>query len=324
MSLTIGSLSIILRNPLQDSMLLLILIIITIIAYFVMKFLRGKRAAYFGNLKTLERTHGYKVFHISSWVLLLKLVLIILLYLVATNSILISDYKAVSNTDYILLIDDSSSMAKNDYDPNRLSSAKNIAKKWINILPNSTRLSIVAFSSGIDVDSKLSNSKSKLLSVVDNINIDYTRSGTNLDYAIEYSLDEFDFTSNTNKTILLMTDGTESISNKTLDKAVTNKVKIVIFGIGSSQEKNSFENIPEEYRDSFNNLDFNETILDNIASRTGGIAYHVENNEELENSFEKATLQEVKVSLDSGYYIILLIAIISILELLIYARLGAL
>ena len=42
-------------------------------------------ATYFGNLKTLERTHGFKIFHVSTWVLVTKMVLIVLLYMDALD-----------------------------------------------------------------------------------------------------------------------------------------------------------------------------------------------------------------------------------------------
>lgn len=288
-----------------------------------MKYLRGKRATYFGNMKTLQRTHGYKVFHISSLVLIIKMLLIILLYLVATNSIMLKDYKPITNTDYILLLDDSSSMAKSDYQPNRLSSAKEIASKWISILPNSTRVGLVAFSTDIDVSTGLINDETILKDAVNNINIDYTRSGTNLDYAIEYSLDLFG-DNERNKTILLMTDGTETVSNETLQSARESNIRIIAFGIGNENDLTTYEDVPDEYLNSFNTLDFNFTLLENLAEQTNGIAYKVTNEVELQESFNQATLEEVQISLDSGYYVTILIAIMSIFELLIYAKLGAL
>lgn len=324
MNFNIGSLTFIFRNPSQDYLLLSILILVTIIAYFVMRSLRGRRAAYFGNLKTLRRTHGYKVFHISSIVLIIKLIVIILLYLVATNSIMIRDYKPVSNMDYVLLLDDSSSMAKSDYPPDRLSSAKLIAKEWINILPNSTRVGLVAFSTGVDKLLPLATDKKTLLRSVDDIEIDYTKSGTNLDFAISQALDLFSDSDSENKTILLMTDGTELLSNKTISRVRKNNIKMIIFGIGDDSKESSFEDVPDGFRDSFNNLDLNFTALQTIANATKGVAYKVNNKAELQDSFNQAVLHEVQVSLDSGFYVTLLIAFISILELLVYARLGAL
>ena len=287
-----------------------------------MRYLRGKRATYFGNLKTLQRTHGYKVFHISIAVLIFKMILIILLYMVATNSILVRDYQPIGSTDYVLLIDGSSSMAQSDYEPNRLTSAKQIATQWVNILPNSTKVSVVSFSQNIDYSTPLTHNTDELLSTIEDIDIDYTRSGTDIDFAVNYAIDALS-ASEHNKTILLMTDGTEGVNNETIAKANFEGVRIVVFGIGDASATSDVA-IPEDFAGSFNDLRFNATTLEGIASLTGGESYEVSNEAELEQSFNEATLREVQVTLDSGYYVTLIIAIMSIVELLVYAKLGAL
>ena len=301
-----------------------ILIVITILVYFLMKYIRGKRAAYFGNIKTLERTHGFKIFHVSLFVLIIKIVMIILLYMVATNTITIKDYQPITDTDYMLIIDDSSSMAKNDYEPNRLASAKEISKKWISIIPNSTGVGLVAFSKDIDYSVPLSYDKKELYNTIDDISIDYTRSGTNLNYALQFGIDLFGDTEGREKTILLLTDGTQNVNNETITKTKMENISVIIFGIGNTEESETNENIPEEYRSTYNTLAFNFTILENLAEQTNGKAYKVSNKFELQQSFDDATLEVTQRELDSGYYVIMLIAFISILELLIYAKLGAL
>lgn len=324
MIINIGSITIALQNPLQDSLLLAVLIVITILAYFLMKYLRGKRAAYFGNIKTLERTHGFRIFHVSLLVLTIKIIMIILLYMVATNTITIRDYRPITDTDYVLIIDDSSSMAKSDYEPNRLSSAKEISEKWLNIIPNSTGVGLVAFSKDIDYSVPLSYNKKILYDTINNITIDYTRSGTDLDYAIQFGIDLFGEVEDKKKTILLFTDGTEDVSNDTIRKTNNENISIIAFGIGSDLGNESNEDIPEEYRDSYSTLAFNFTKLEHLTTETNGKAYQVSNKYELQESFDDATLEVTQREIDSGYYVIMLIAFISILELLIYAKLGAL
>lgn len=311
------------QNPGQDLALLVILLVVTTLAYFVMKYLRGSRATYFGNMGTLKRTHKYKVFHISGLVLLVKVFLIVLLYLVATNSIMIKDYQPITDTDYVLLIDDSSSMAKSDFAPNRLHSAKTIATKWVDVLPNSTAVGIVGFSKNIDTNLDLTHDTDKQLEAIESIAIDYTRSGTDLNHALSHSADLLK-NSKSNKTVLLFTDGTESISNDTINRIKFDNIKIIAFGIGDEDVIEQYDDIPVEFRGSFNSLAFNFTAMQELANNTNGKAYKVGNTVELEKSFNDATLEEIQVSLDSGYYVTILIAIISILELLVYAKLGAL
>lgn len=303
--------------------LLAILLGITILAYYVMRYVRGQRVTLFANIKTIERTQGFKVFHISAIILIVKMVMIILLYLVATNALQITVQKPLTNTDYILVIDDSSSMAKTDYKPNRLVSAKEISERWIGVVPNSSQIGLVAFSEGIDTSIPLTINKQPLIQAINKININYSKSGTDLDFALSTAI-QYLKDSQENKTILLFTDGTQTVTNSTIGKAVSNNIRIVTFGIGDASQIEDDSAVPKDYLETFNTLDFNFKILKDIAKRTGANAYKVSNKEELEQSFNQATLKETQVKLNSGYYIALLIAIISILELVVYGRLGAL
>lgn len=292
-----------------------------------MKYLRAKRATYFGNLKTLERTHGFRIFHVSTWILVVKMVLIILLYMVATNSVEIAEYKPIGDTDFVLLVDDSSSMSKTDFKPNRLESAKTIASRWLTIVPNSTQIGVVGFSNNIDVESPLSVDKKPIYEALNSMEIDYTKSGTNLDFAISYAINMFKDSSNNKKSILLFTDGTQNVSESTIQNAIQQKVKITIFGIGSEfQEARNIDlsDIPEEIRNTYNEQNLNISILKDIAKQTGGEAYLISNEMQLEESFQDATLEQINVRINSAYYVTLFIAFMSILELVIFARVGAL
>jgi len=316
-----------LQNPFQDSVLLLLLLVITVGAYFLMKYLRAKRATYFGNLKTLERTHGFRIFHVSTWILVVKMLLIILLYMVATNSIEIASYKPVGDTHFILLVDDSSSMSKTDFKPNRLESAKNIALRWLTIVPNSTEIGIAGFSTNIDIQTMPTRNKNEISSTINQLEIDYSRSGTDLDFAIGYAINMFNLNDNKKKSILLFTDGTQNVSQKTINNAIDRNTTITIFGIGSeNQEERNIDlsDIPEEFRNSYSDLTLNYTILKDIAEATGGKAYMISNEMELEESFQQATTEQVDIRINSAYYVTLFIALMSILELVIFARVGAL
>ncbi len=289
-----------------------------------MKQIRGKRAAYFGNVKTLERTHNFRIFNVSSTILIIKLVMIIILFMLATNSIAIKSYLPTTNTDYVLLIDDSSSMAKTDFSPNRLASAKDISLEWLTAIPNTTQIGVVGFSSSTDYAIPLTNNKELVRNTINKIEIDYSRSGTDLNYAINYGLDLLRNTSQ-KRTILLFTDGTQEVDNITILKAIDENVKIVSFGIGSiNNSKVDLGNIPEEFRNTYSDLDLNFTILKDLSRHTNGQAYRVSNQLELQRSFEDATISQVKRSINTSYYVVLIIIIMSILELLVYAKIGAL
>ena len=293
-----------------------------------MKEIRTRRVTYFGNLKTLERTHNFRVFQPSSIILIIKLIMIILLYMVATNSIQAIEVQPIADTDYVVLIDDSSSMANTDITPDRLEAAKNIALQWLAIIPNSTQVGVVGFSATIDSHVPPTFNRERLRNAITGLEIDYAKSGTDLDNAINFGLEQFNETRQ-KKTILLFTDGTQELLNRTIDKAIDYNISIVSFAMGSNKSLEPKiivdEDIPEDLLLEYQSqVDFNFSILAGISNRTNGQAYRVETAEQLQQSFIAATNEEVAVPLETGYYIILLIAVISILELIIYAYLGAL
>ncbi len=282
-----------------------------------MSFLRRRRATHFGNLKTLRKVHGFRRFDVSPVVLFTKLLIIGLLFLVATDSIEIRQKRAIPNQEYLILLDSSASMAHPDFNPNRLTAAKQISKNWLQNLPYGTRVGLVAFSQDIRSSVEPTTDKREITKEIEQLEIDYSRSGTFLDYAINYALDMAE----NNNTILLLTDGTEEVEKETIARLQSMNVSVHSFGIGKSE---SLKDIPEEMRNFSSNLLLNFTLMSKLSNQTGGRAFRVGNPEELSTSLEEATLEEVQIALDSGYYMLVIIALISISELIIYSKFGGL
>ncbi len=314
------------NDPLKSSILLVVLIILTVLSYFFLIYFRGKRATHFGNLSTLIKVHGFKRFQVSPWILVTKIVIVTLLFLVATESITISKDNPVTDTDYVIVLDSSSSMANTDFEPNRLTAAKDVATDWLKIIPNSTRIGFIAFSQSVSKEVPLTFEEKNLIRSIKEVKINYSQSGTSLDYALRRGMDLLRDTKR-NKAILLLTDGTEDVKNTTLAYAVMNNIKIFSFGIGgnnSQQEIVVDEDIPEDLRNLYNQLDFNFTKLEILSNRTSGTAYRISDETGFREALRSATMEEIQVELNSSYYIILLISLLSIAELMIYAKLGGL
>lgn len=325
MDFVIGNFTIVFNDPFENTLLMILLIVLTLLSYALMVYFRGKRATYFANIKTLERIHGFKRFYVSPFILIFKIVIIAMLFLVATGTLEILEQKAVINTDYVILMDVSSSMAQTDYPPDRLTAAKEISSSWLNVLPENTKVGLVTFSQDIEDSVSLSLDRTLLSQRIDDIAINYQKSGTNLDFALNYGYSLFD-NGTSNKTVLLLTDDAEDINIDTITTANANDITIFAFGIGSSEsEAYEFDpSIPLEFQESFNRFEFNITKLELITNATDGVAYRVSNVTGLRQAFRDATLETVNIQLNSSYYIILIIALMSIIEFLLYAKVGGL
>ncbi|MFH1212237.1 MAG: VWA domain-containing protein [Candidatus Woesearchaeota archaeon] len=296
-------------------------------AYFVMAYIRRKRAVHFGNLSTLRKVHGIKRFDTSPLILVTKIIIISIIFLVATGSIEIRQQRPIMNQDYVFLLDSSSSMAAADFEPNRLSAAKQISKKWLSALPEETRIGFVSFSQDVGNAVPLTIDKGIIKNEIESVAINYSKSGTAIDYAINFGLEFFDKESQNKRIILLLTDGTEDVLPETVARVNALNARIFTFGIGENMtnESSGFladEEIPEEFRNSFNAKEFNFTKLQELSAKTGGKAFQISDSAQLTNALNEATLETVYVKLNTSYYVSILIALLSILELVIYAKLG--
>jgi len=289
-----------------------------------MIYYRRRRLTHFGNIKTLEKAHGFKRFYISPTVLIIKILIVCLLFMVATDSIELRQTRPLTQVDYVVVIDASPSMSNDDYLPSRLTAAKKISQDWLRILPNGTQVGLVSFSDSIDMSVDLTTNKEEIIKDIDKIQINYSKSGTAIAHALDHAFDLLQETEY-NRSVLLVTDGTENIENITVNRAKLLDIKIYSFGIGSNtiQDVNStLKN--ENFSDYYSSLKFNFTKLQKLADATHGQAYKVANSQELNNALRASTLEEVQIKLNSQYYIGLLIALISIFEFVAYAKLGGL
>lgn len=312
-----GSVGVNLNDPFQNMLLLAILIVLTVIAYLYMVYRRGRRATLFGNMKTLEKVHGYRRFYVNPTVLIVKVLIISLLFLIATESLELRQTNFVADTDYLILLDSSSSMAKTDYPPSRLEAAREISQEWLRQVPDTTRVGFIAFSQDIMAEVPLTIERSYISETIDRIRIDYGKSGTDLDFALNSGLDRVN-NSEDKVTFLLLTDGTQSVQNYTIAKARSLGVKVYAFGIGSPNETIVNES------DYYQSLDFNFTLLQELSEGTGGKAYRVADRQELDDALREATLEDIQISLNTNYYVLILIAVLSILEFVVYSKYGGL
>ncbi len=297
-----------------------------------MVYTRKKRATYFGNIKTLEKVHGFKRFDINPIILISKIIIITLLFLIATGALEIIKISPTTNTDYVIVIDSSSSMANTDLKPNRLEAAKNIASEWLNLLSNNTRVGLVVFSDSIDKYKELTFNKKEIENEIKNIQINYSKTGTNLNFALNTAfriLNE----SKKNKTVFLLTDGTENISQETIRNAQVNGIKIYSFGLGAKTNEETLKQIAELKRELgedvniseyYDPLEFDFKILQQLSEKTNGEAFKINDEKELYNTIKQSTLEKQSIKLNTTYYVVLLLILLLIFEFILYGKYGAL
>lgn len=190
-----------------------------------------------------------------------------------------SHYQEVSQkgVDIMILVDVSASMGVEDVKPDRLERARREILDLLSVVQGD-RLGLVAFSGAAFVQCPLTLDYGALEMFLGQLEADLIPvPGTDLGAAIETGLSSFDFKAETDKVILLITDG-EDNEARGLDRAreaAEKGVKVFVFGMGetsggpipASDGKGGFKK-DKEGKLILSRLE--EESLRRIASATGG------------------------------------------------------
>lgn len=251
-----------------------------------------------------------------------------------------SHYQEVTQKgiDIMILVDVSPSMLVADVDPNRLERARREILDFLRVVQGD-RVGLAAFSGASFVQCPLTLDYGALEMFLSTLQPDLVPvPGTDLGAAIETGISSFDFKSETDKVIILITDG-EDNENRGVEmarKAAAKGVKIFVFGIGETsggpipagEGKGGFK------KDKEGNLilsKLNEEGLSKIASMTGGgyvrsVAGDLDLDilyfEGIKSKTEAATLKSGKIKVYEERFTFFLLAafLLLILEGLILER----
>ena len=153
--------------------------------------------------------------------------------------------------DIMILVDVSPSMMVEDMEPNRLERARREILDFLRVVQGD-RVGLVAFSGAAFVQCPLTLDYAALQMFLDALKPDLVPvPGTDLGAAIEAGLSAFDFKAETDKVVLLITDGEDNEGRgvEMARKAADKGVKIFVFGMGdvsggpvpSGDEKGGFK-----------------------------------------------------------------------------------
>ncbi len=292
--------------------LFVVLFGLVFIIFFVSKRFARQRTMRFGNFEVLEKIYHPKRFQIAFIPLILRLVVIVLIVL-AISDLQIVQQGFVSNTDFVLAIDTSSSMLTPDYEPDRLALAKKTTIEWLAKLKD-TRIGVVTFAGNAYTQTKPIDDLELVSGIVDRISLDQP-AGTAIGEALITSSSILHGTDR-NKTIILITDGRNNIGVNISDalRSVKNeKIKIIAIGIGSNE--NEDVTVPTELiglnatAADVSGLD--EDTLRYLANETGGKYFPIHDAQSFKAAFDsgvetKNVTQEVKTYLLIAACIVLL------------------
>jgi len=267
-----------------------------------------RNALKFANFDAINRVMGGKQVLSKNLALLVMRCVSLLLITLAVSGVSVWYEGFGSNTDFVLAIDTSNSMTAEDFNPDRISAAKQAAMQFVDIAPPNSKIGVVVFSSSPSVSQKLSDKRITVKKKIDDMFVSAT-GGTNIGDTIITCVNTL-LPSNNSKAVILLTDGQSNIGPP-IDEAIkyANENGVIVHTLGIGSREGGI------LRGTSVRLGLNEQDLVRIARETGGQYFMVKNNNALDFSYKEiATLNRQKIRKDLSLPLVLGVFVLLLVE----------
>jgi Ca-activated chloride channel family protein len=197
--------------------------------------------------------------------------------------------------DIVLLLDVSGSMLAEDFTPNRITAAKQVAEDFINGRQND-RIGLVIFSGVSFTQCPLTTDYKVLINLLHQVKNGMIVDGTAIGMAIANGVNRLKDSKAKSKVMILLTDGVNNrgeIDPITAAKiAATYGVRIYTVGVGARGEAPYPVQTPFGVRRQLIPVDLDEKTLTTIADMTGGKYFRATDNEKLKAIYKEIDKME--------------------------------
>ncbi|PDH42048.1 MAG: hypothetical protein CND83_02285 [Rhodothermaeota bacterium MED-G19] len=289
---------------------ILYLLLLIPIAYIVSRLLNKKITYQVSIPKSKLKNLSYSFFRIIPNLLFICSLIMVILSLARPQKSNEKVDRWSEGIDIMLVVDISESMQIEDFSPNRLESAKSVAKKFIDGRFQD-RIGLVVFSGESYSRCPLTSDYTLLKKYIDEINFDLISTrGTAIGSAIAIATNRMRESKSKTKILILLSDGDNTAGNidpKTAAEiAKAYGIKIYSIAIGKNGKVPFGKDYFGRPRYVENSLD--EKNLRDIAKTTEGKFYRASNNTSLENifseidEFEKSEIKENRYKNTVDFY----------------------
>jgi Ca-activated chloride channel homolog len=270
--------------------------------FFGIKNIHGKSLK-FANFEAIARIRGIDLYSKNISLLILNIIFIILIVLAFSGTSLNTALSA-SSFSFVIAIDSSESMMATDLQPNRISVAKETALTFIDSLPADSPLAIISFSGVSHLEQELTSNKLDLKTSIQDIQISNV-AGTDILEAVSNSVSLL--RGEKRKAILLLSDG--QINTGSMDDVInlakSENIIVHTFGIGTVAGGETTYGLSK----------LDEEGLKGLAYNTGGEYFNIQNQQDLELSFDKIiAVTERMGKIDLTFYLFVSILVLFILK----------
>ena len=290
----------------QPYYLLLLLLLPILLLWYLKKGIDKEASIRFSNFDLIPESVIANGKYLNRVFILVKL-LIMILIIIALARPRLSDTIRETNAeiiDILLVIDQSSSMLAQDFKPNRLEAAKNVAKTFITDRAGD-RFGLIVFAGESYIQCPMTRDVNVLVDFTDEIEIiDEENDGTAIGMAIANSINRLRDSKSETKIIILLSDGSNNKGELDPITAaeLASKFNIKIYTIAAGAEGLAPYPVTDGWgRKVIQNIqvDVDEESLKQIASITGGQFFRATDNQSLKMIYKEIDqLEKTKIEIE--------------------------
>ena len=205
--------------------------------------------------------------------------------------------------DIVLAMDVSTSMLARDFEPDRLSAAKDIAIEFIAQRP-SDRMGIVVFAGESYTQCPLTTDRATLINLLKEVQTDLIEDGTAIGNGLATAVARMKDSDATGRVVILLTDGVnnrgEIAPETAAEIAKTYGVRVYTIGLGTRGEAPYPVMTPWGVELRKIPVEIDEDLLKSIASVTGGRYFRATDNTKLSEIYSEINrMEKVRTTIDS-------------------------
>ena len=225
--------------------------------------------------------------------------------------------------DITICMDVSSSMKAQDFSPNRLEAAKEVAMEFVNGRPDD-RFALVAFSAESYTACPLTSDRAVVVNQINDLDFGLIEDGTAIGMGLATSVNRLKDSKARSKIIILLTDGVNNsgtIGPQTAAEIAEGYgIRVYTIGVGSMGTAPVQVQTPFGARMAQMPVEIDEKVLGEIADLTGGKYFRATDNSKLREIYEEIDQMEKTIletqdysSKNEEYFIFLLSGIVLLL-----------
>lgn len=239
-----------------------------------------------------------------------------------------TDEKSIEGIDIVLALDISTSMLAEDFKPNRLESAKNVAKEFIENRKNDN-IGLVVFAGEAYTKCPSTIDHKVLLDLLSSTESGHIDDGTAIGDGLATAINRVKDTKTKSKVIILITDGVNNMGaiDPITAASIAKEYNIRVYTIGIGKKGHAPYPYYTPFGKQYQNVEvkIDEELLKEVANTTGGKYFRSTKNSSLQEIFKEIdTMEKTKIDVslykhtkDIGGEFILLALVILLLEMLL-------